>query len=467
MNRTRMVPQPPAHTRMFEGVTRLLSYRETLMAAFFALLLAKMALPIPVLALHIPAVVVMGALLILRVSGAARIVPSRRAMLAMLLFLATVAFYLLGILKGGGVLYQNNRADSVGLLLAVVLPLAYGGHAPADSALLWQKTQRWVWLACVLISLLSVVKFALLLNGQEIPFLATIYRLDGRDYPGGTALTTDYNFYSLCLSVGAVGAARLATDAASPRLLRLLSAVSLPLISSAVLFAGSRRGWVSLAILAIAGIVVFVKRAMVDPGNTVGRNGGLLMALFLGGGIALGGAYAALSGVDGLGEIERLWTRFGTITGEVGTFDESFGSRIESWDLGLKEILPRYSAFEVAFGGDFSYLQRYAREFPIYYPAEYYPHNPVISAIHYSGVFGAAAVVLLLVSSAIYALHLSRQLGLFVFLTCALFLTFNFVSNNSIFSAPAFVAILALIQLSETAGPAERLNQPAAKEPVL
>ena len=453
-----MVQNPSVEVRFLANVARLFPGRETLLAAFFALLLAKMALPIPALALYVPTAFVIGALFVQRASGAVQHEPSRRSVLAMLLFFATVAFYLAGILKGGGVLYQNNRVDSVGLVIAATLPWLLGGPARADTALLWLKLQKWVWLACVGISVLSIIKFVALLNGQEIPFLSFIYQLDGRDYPGGTALTTDYNFYSLCLLVGVLSAARLATDAASPRLLRFLSAVSLPVISASVLFAGSRRGWVGLAVLAIAGAAVYAKRVLIDRGNPVGRNGGLLIALLLAGSVALGGMYATLQGVDGLGEIERLWTRFGTITGEVGTFDESFGSRIDSWDFGLKEIIPRYSAVEVAFGRDFSYLKRYAREFPIYYPTEYYPHNPIISAIHYSGLFGAAAVMLLLISSAIYVLHLSRKLGLFAFLTCVLFLTFNFVSNNSIFSAPAFIAILVLVQVSETVSRAEGLE---------
>ena len=434
---------------------RRLPSRETLVAVFFALLMAKMALPIPVLALYVPTVLVMGLLFLHRTATeTARVTQpnqSRRSVLAYLLLCAAVGFYLLGVFRSGGILYQNNRTDSVGLFLAVALPLAMGGLTTAGTALLWRETQRWAWVACVFIALLSIVKFVFLLNGQELAFLNFIYQLDSRDYPGGTALTTDYNFYALCMLIGVLSAARLATDAASPRWMRILAALTLPLISVSVLFAGSRRGWISLAILALVGVAVYAKRLVFDQPNRVGQRGGVLIALILA--VGLAGTIGVMSAQDteDQSELERLWARFGTITGENATFDESFDSRIESWDLGLYEIIPRYTPAQLLFGKGFSYLKEYAHEFPIYYPDEYYPHNPIISAIHYSGLIGALVITLLLAASGVYALVLARRLGLYVLLVYGVFLTFNFVSNNSIFSAPALTVALMLMLMSESA----------------
>ena len=63
----------------------------------------------------------------------------------------------------------------------------------------------------------------------------------------------------------------------------------------------------------------------------------------------------------------------------------------------------------------------------------------------------ALVITLLLAASGVYALVLARRLGLYVLLVYGVFLTFNFVSNNSIFSAPALTVALMLMLISERA----------------
>jgi hypothetical protein len=119
------------------------------------------------------------------------------------------------------------------------------------------------------------------------------------------------------------------------------------------------------------------------------------------------------------------------------------GGRLQRINYGLKIYSERYSLPKKIAGGGFDYLWDFGNEFykknlnRFYFD---YPHNPVLSALLYSGILGGLSVVYFFLMTMINFIKGFRNLIYFVCLYVIIF-SFAFFSGNSIFGNPEFVFV--------------------------
>lgn len=132
---------------------------------------------------------------------------------------------------------------------------------------------------------------------------------------------------------------------------------------------------------------------------------------------------------------------------EQYSFDENkmINSRAILWKFAFT-YFNDFTLKEKIFGKGFEYLKVYQYIFDEKNDktaSNYYPHNPIISSLLYSGIIGALIYVLFLVQVFYRYLKLRKKIALFGILYLLAF-SFTFFSGNSHFSVPAFL-ILSLI----------------------
>ena len=120
--------------------------------------------------------------------------------------------------------------------------------------------------------------------------------------------------------------------------------------------------------------------------------------------------------------------------------DKFKGGRTARWYFAWV-IFKDYSWYKKIFGGGFDYLEMFGEKFG---EAKYdWPHNPIISAFLYSGIFGGIVFICFLIMViANYLFYLKRHL--FFFISFAITFFFVFFSDTSLFNTPLFT-ILCLI----------------------
>lgn len=148
-------------------------------------------------------------------------------------------------------------------------------------------------------------------------------------------------------------------------------------------------------------------------------------------------------------EFSKLKSRFSTIYGQNSNVTKSFSSRTMLWGY-ANTLISSYSIGELLFGKGFDYITAYGtyvnNNFSNRrYVVESYPHNPVISAVHYSGLIGAGFVTLLIILP-ILNLYKHRKIIannylLALYVVSLLFLT---ISSNTVFSIKPFLLLIAM-----------------------
>ncbi len=363
-----------------------------------------------------------------------------------------VGFYLLGVLNSEGVVYLRILQDLTGLLLAIVSSLLIGKFTLNDMRKLQMRYMKLITIASLLISVIGLIKYYLLVQGKEMWIVAVATSDVGRAYPWGTSLVSDYNMFSLCLTLGLVAASYLySSNETTSSWWRPLSAASAVLCVVTVLFAGSRRGWTILGILTLLAVAAQVRTFVLTQSNKITSLTDPIMRVLFGIILLVSGVFSVsyfsnldVQALENGYAVEALVWRFGTITGETQLLSEATASRTELWEFGL-ELISTYSLPELLFGRGFDYLTDYAHAFPETYSTELYPHNPLLSAFHYSGLIGMLAV-LTTICLAVWRAYRSRfALGDHLLVMICISLSYVLVSGNSIFSFIYFVVLLVVL----------------------
>lgn len=110
--------------------------------------------------------------------------------------------------------------------------------------------------------------------------------------------------------------------------------------------------------------------------------------------------------------------------------------RMGRWKYAL-QYFSGYSFSGKLLGNGFSYLSRFGAKFHGSSAKYGYPHNPIISALLYSGILGAAIYVFFLIYTVVLYIRHFYALQYF-FLLFLLTSSYIFISGNSHFSVPAF-----------------------------
>lgn len=113
-------------------------------------------------------------------------------------------------------------------------------------------------------------------------------------------------------------------------------------------------------------------------------------------------------------------------------------SRILRWRYAIEVYQTRYLFLQKIWGQGFNYLSWYGEKFYNNSKRYDFPHNPILSALLYSGIVGMVVYITFLFMSLALYWNLRKQIGVFgVLYVCCMF--FSFFSGNSHFSFPLFV----------------------------
>lgn len=352
-----------------------------------------------------------------------------------LLFLGV--FFVLGLFLSDK-LYERPLRDlfeyGVNLLFLVLFfALTYYSRKTEGFFWVFKKMTRVIWVTSVFVALIGLTKYLLQILGVEMPF----------DTPWGTSINTDKNFYALYSFLGLAGLYPRIAGSKTPKK-RVIAFLLLLVLVTNIIFSYSPRSVLLLLILFI-GLLVHQVFVLLGRGsyikNTLATN--LLPITILLAGFYSGVFWSVNHNQHGVNQWMNHYT--GEQIDLNNLKSESFTDHIyqfEKWEFAL-EYYQRKPILAQLFGGGFDYLPVFGQKFHQDKTYPDYPHNPVLSALLYSGVLGAIFVVFFLLVSFYYSVLYFRKHPLFatMLFICSLFI---FFSGNSLFSVPIFLFLFSL-----------------------
>ncbi len=342
----------------------------------------------------------------------------------------TVLTYLYGIVLSTEMYYEFLLREIGNGIIAVmiVFSIANSGWSAAEMARLVRTAAIVMLLIGIFVSVVGAYKFWLFVSAGEQ--LAFIVSASGSEYPWGTSLVTDYNFYALTIIAAILSGLFLAADA-RPGVQSLLAFCIVFMFVVGIL-AGSRRFWLVAPVFVLAQCSWMVYR------RGIVRNGALLGTLLL---CLVGLPVVLYVLASDVFEIViaiawdfqyRLSTMFDSDTGF------GMGSRFGIWSFAID----RLEGSVPWFGDGFDYIGRFSCEFAQCGGAGY-PHMPILSGYLYGGVLAAIANFALYVYITVAGLKALSYRYEFAWLFFPLFSTLLFaaISGNGSLSIRSFVVL--------------------------
>ena len=374
---------------------------------------------------------------------------------ALLLWLI-LAFQFLGVLQSSDPLAPRLLRDlTAGFALAVIASAA-PGIAPSRAAsmrVLMAFLGALVALAAAS-SILGLAKLFLLERGIVLKILQWFYPVE---YPWGSSLKRDYNFFALSILIGMLALTEIWFHSERPLERHLLSAL-LGAMAVAGAYAGSRRFWLVaplvlgaqfafvwwrgrgqaaasrrwLGLIAVAAIVGAGLLQLIDSARDI--DFAVLDQLFQGQSVTDPGYRSAR---------EAIGADFRSRASMLASSSESFGiaSRLDRWRYAL-ELVDWRTLFV---GAGFDYHQSFGCRFLECQDIDY-PHSAILSSLLYGGV-GALLVSIAYVGLIlVLGFRLVRQGGAAVTAGLALVTAFPFfmISGDSFSSLPGLTALAIL-----------------------
>jgi len=362
------------------------------------------------------------------------------------LFYVCILAYLLGILFNQGLVFRGNFRDLKNIASLLILSWILG-------TLNWGRYKRFILFyhrlivpVMSLIALLSLYNFYRLIIGAS-PILMGMER---SRYAFGTSLSGSYNMFALGMLAGIFAAVSGFSQSRS-MLFRAVCGICIVLCTTAVLFAGSRRGWVMVGLLVVPVGLKFVAscfRFALDGGvrffSLVRKHrGSVFVVLVLASSIAF--TFLAQRDLDVQNplELKRLAYRLSTLGDERGGFRRAFSKRTDLW-TDAADLIEAFNFYELFLGSGFEFLQFYGWKSRGGVGSEGDPHNFIISAILYSGFIGSAAILALIFLTFFQLLTKRDKYGSELLLLYVATLIFTITGAPSFFS----VRLLPVITLT-------------------
>ena len=288
----------------------------------------------------------------------------------------TVLTYIYGIVISVDVPigYLSREIANGVVAMMVVFSIANSGWTAGERAQLVRAAASAMLFVGLFASVLGAYKIWLFLSSAEQ--LDFIVEASGAEYPWGTSLVSDYNFYSLTILAAILSALFLA--AYVRRLGQSILALLIAFLIVVGTLAGSRRFWLVAPLLLGAQSLWMVSRCGFRRFTVV--FGVLLLCLI--------GVPAVLLVVAG-DVFELVFSTAWDFQFRLRTMldpDQAFGlaARFEYWDFAIN----RLEGFVPWFGSGFDYMNRISCEFGVCGGAGY-PHMPILSAYLYGGTIAA------------------------------------------------------------------------------
>jgi hypothetical protein len=310
----------------------------------------------------------------------------------------------------------------------------------------------------IALSFVGLFKFYLLQHGVAIDIIRS-----GDRYPWGSSLKTDYNFFSLTILIAVIGLIDRYFKAKQGISATLLS-VSIGIIMTGGIYAGSRRFWLLAPLIILfsltsvwlrsqnrkATVIDSIKLSLVVVPVV------LVTATFLESTSPMEADVGPLvferSDEETLDSSVRfasdanLLARAGTLVSPAKRF--GIGSRSDRWKYAFELIDVR----TLLIGMGFDYRDLYSCRFLDCRSIDY-PHSPLLSALLYGGFISAGLSILFVVWLAHTAARLifSRDRNSIVGVVVLAVVPFHLVSGDTFFSLPGLMttAILASVVSSK------------------
>ena len=413
---------------------------ESILAQAYVVILIGMALPYGI-PLFFP--IVFFYFLISFIRRSMRGDLSFNANLGFILFYLCVFAYLAGMVSNDGILYRDNVRDIKNIIGLLVLSFLLSEMEAEKFPKFIELFSRLAVIALSITAILSVTNFLGAVTGSTIG-LFTFYR--GKEYIGAS-LGGEYNMFALGMFAG-LFAACYRFYKSNKILVKCLYLIVIALFILNIVLAGSRRGWVVLALFIIylcvkmsfritQWAVLYFRKLKVD---TIKAIISIMLALMMG--IFIFTSVIGRFEVKRTIEIKKLTNRFDTVFSDTSKISSAFEQRTLRWKFAA-DLIQSFSLKELILGSGFSYLMDYGLEFKSD-TGEDTPHNIFISSFLYSGILGGVLFIGLIILSVIFVFRYRRIYGEFfilLFITTLMFIT---PTTNSFFS----VRILPIIILT-------------------
>ncbi|MFD1446658.1 O-antigen ligase family protein [Oceanobacillus profundus] len=359
-----------------------------------------------------------------------------RINIGFILFSLSVVVYILGMALSQGLIYSNNISDVTNIISFFIIWALLSDLNKDYYPELVHKFAKYAVAVSFAVSLISLYKFYMLLGNIQLPQFFV-----GDYYPSGTTLVRDYNMFSFALITGLIMSVYLLekTKKMSHMFYYLIAFIS---IFSSVIFAGSRRAWIVAVIVAVFVIFIVLKSLHRFEKNFIKIvkfgliTGFSALSIFL---------FMTLFNIEvdfqSSAQIQDLQYRLETL--QFDQAEESLSPRTDRWQYAT-QMFGDSNLVQLFIGSGFSYLTEFAQTFS---PDlnEDYPHNPFLSTLLYSGLFGVILLTALLICSMFFAIKNYKVVGIHYTFLYFIAYIFILVSSNSIFSNALFVSILLLI----------------------
>jgi MFS family permease len=359
-----------------------------------------------------------------------------RINIGFILFFFCVWAYAFGMVISQGLIYSNNLSDITNIISFFLIWILLSDLEKEDYQKLIHNFAKYAVLVSFVVSIISLYKFYQLLSGVKLQkFFVGAY------YPPGSSLVRDYNMFSFAMTAGLIMTVYLLnqTKKTSHMIYYLLSFIT---IFTTILFSGSRRGWVVAVI-----VVVFVLFLILKFLFRLNKNFIKLIKFGFTASVITLFIYLvfALFNIDtdfqNSAQIQKLKYRLETL--RFNQVEDSFSERTIRWDYAAQRF-NESNPIQFLIGSGFSYLPDFGNKFNLE-SQEDYPHNPLLSALLYSGLLGQIFLLSLLIWSALMTFNNKKLLGMhytFLFFVSWIFVLISF---NSIFSSSLFMTMLLLI----------------------
>lgn len=335
-----------------------------------------------------------------------------------LLFLL-ILFHYLGFLMTYENMNMIVRTDSIGTILIIMLTLLNGNSH--RYSLVNIRNMFFVYLTIFIppLAALSLYKYYSYNKGIMID----LFVFEGKTYPWGTSLMSDYNMFALGMLTGVIGIFWTMVKSKS-KFVKIYCLLSLPFIMYSIYLSGSRRGLVVLGIVIIyIGIISVIKlyKNSVKNNLLVVAFSMLILLIFLNTNFL---SNTIIQGQD----IQAHQNRYDTLN----NIDGAFSSRGVRWSYAA-ELINEFKIHNYILGSGFDYIESYGNKFNTINRVDY-PHNIFISAFLYSGIIGVTTLVLFLLLPLVRFIKYRAFFPFEIVFIYVINLLFLIVSGNSFFS---------------------------------
>lgn len=345
----------------------------------------------------------------------------------------------LGVFFGLGILLSDQLYDrslrdlfeyGVNMFfLLIFFALTY--YSKNNEGFFWvfRRMSRVIWVTSIFVAVLGLTKFIFQLLQINLPI----------DTPWGASINEDKNFYALYSFLGLIGLFPRAQKEGNFRgQMSLLLLASLLVMN--IVFSFSTRSVILLSILLFMLVIIQLRELFFrKKSNTyLAKNLRIPTLLF----IILTGLAVLTWNKHPEKKATWLVNYFGfdakALNDDKIKINE-LAYQLDKWDFAI-DTYKNYSVTEKIFGSGFDYLNTFGEK---YNEKIDYPHNPILSALLYSGMLGAVFVIFFLFVSFYYSALYFKKHHLFAMMlfVCTLFI---FFSGNSIFSVPIFLFLFSL-----------------------